>query len=161
MKGCEYFLSALHISHRSWSPSVCMAGRRRQWKSPTGRCKVSGCSPAAPTWTGWQTNAQKHTHRWGRWETKYKTIFQSFYIHCFQCRISLKLTSLSSPKHPPSYQKGSVKRVESLYEPILFHCQCTDLRRIKMHVVPVLFVQHQVQAGTFQTLSSLPLEVPV
>lgn len=34
------------------------------------------------------------------------------------------------------------------------------MRGILMLIVPVLFVQHQVQAGTSQTQSSLPSEVP-
>ena len=53
----------------------------------------------------------------------------------------------------------------------LNHCVNCELIRVSlsvfsnptgilMRVVPVLFVQRQVQAGTFQTLSSLPLEAP-
>ncbi len=81
---CQRDKEALSVSarvtHRSWSPLVCMAGRRRWWKSPTGRCKVSGCSPAAPTWTGW-----KCTHRRGRREINIsEQVFLSiiiYYLH--------------------------------------------------------------------------------
>ena len=91
-----------------------MAGRRRWWKPSTGRCKVSWCSPAAPTWTGWRANAPDHTGR--RREAQYKSIFESFINTACNADHVFKLTSWSSPKHLPSYRKGSAKRVESLCE---------------------------------------------
>lgn len=41
--------ACVRVSHLSWSPWVCTAGRRSWWRPPTGRCKVSWCSQVAPT----------------------------------------------------------------------------------------------------------------